>query len=420
MGLHRGAALLVALVLCAGCTSATMPGPSETTAPQSSSASTAVGRPSGAPTATSLSMPGDSAGLDDAPPVIPDTALDGSVPAKPGRDYTIVKVVGPPAQGGLIRGALAFGPQGDVLTYDGVMPTDERLRPETMKLLRRTGEVTALSRAVPHRQSTNGDLVGNTAVWWSTSSTNLFVADWQIWASRHGQKGRLLADSTKVTPGRTPPPPSYTPLTTDGTTVYWEAPRYVADRAVADLMAARADGSGKPRVLAKGAKLPQPTRRGLFYVRSNDVSPDVTMVGGEIRLRDRNGRDEVVVSVPLTKGNRISDMCASEGRLAWAVDNGDRSELYVRDELGHSERRVLNNDSGGISLACGDHFVAWGGGSGSGDMTQYVWAGPGKPILRLDNSPGMAWVEASGDLFGWSHHTDEDSRTSALTIARLR
>ncbi|MGW5241538.1 hypothetical protein ACWEOW_21600 [Monashia sp. NPDC004114] len=113
-------------------------------------------------------------------------------------------------------------------------------------------------------------------------------------------------------------------------------------------------------------------------------------------------------------------MCASTARLARAVDNGDRAELYVRDEKGRTEHRVLNNGIGGISLACGDHFVAWGGGSGSGDMAQYIWAGPGKPILRLANSPGLAWVEASGDLFGWSHHTAKDPRTSALTIARLR
>jgi hypothetical protein len=112
-------------------------------------------------------------------------------------------------------------------------------------------------------------------------------------------------------------------------------------------------------------------------------------------------------------------MCASVGRLGWAADNGDRSQLYVRDEEGRTEHRVLNNDSGGISLACGDHFVVWGGGSGSGDMTQYLWAGPGKPILRLASSPGLAWVDASGDLFGWLHFTTKDPRTSALTLARL-
>jgi hypothetical protein len=128
----------------------------------------------------------------------------------------------------------------------------------------------------------------------------------------------------------------------------------------------------------------------------------------------------VVVSVPLTQGERISEMCASVGRLAWAVDHGDRAELYVRDEAGRTERRVLNNDRGGISLACGDHFVVWGGGSGSGDMTQYVWAGRGKPILRLDDSPGMAWVDAAGDLFGWWYHSKTDPRISALTIGRLR
>ncbi|GAB3071188.1 hypothetical protein GCM10027053_40050 [Intrasporangium mesophilum] len=351
--------------------------------------------------------------------MIPTTPLAGSVPAKPGRDYSVVKVV-EPVGGGLTRGTLSFGSNGDVLAYESLTTADERLTPETIKFLSRSGRVVALSRAVPERQSPYGDLVGDTVVWWSTSSTNLFVADWQIWVSRHGRMGRLLADSTKVTPGRTPPPPSYVPLTTDGTMAYWEAPRYVGDRAVADIMAAQVDGSGKPRVLVKGAKLPQPTRQGLFYVRSNDVAPDVTAVAGEIRRRGSDGRDAVVVSVPLTQGKRISEMCASNGRLAWTVDNGDRAELYVRDEKGRTEHRVLNNDSGGISLACGNHFVAWGGGSGSGDMTQYVWGGQGNPILRIADSPGMAWVKASGDLFGWSHLSTTDPSMGALTIARLR
>ncbi|GAB3071193.1 hypothetical protein GCM10027053_40060 [Intrasporangium mesophilum] len=340
----------------------------------------------------------------------------------------MVKVVGPAAGGGLTRAASTFGSNGDVLADDFVMTNDERITPQTVKLLRRNGKVTALSKAVPDRQNTSGDVVGDTVVWWSTADIKTGF-EWQLWVSRHGRMGRLLADSTKVTPGQTPWPLSNAPLATDGTTVYWEAPRYLGDqpvedlttaRVVSDVLAARVDGSGKPRVLVKGAKLPQPTREGLFYVRSNDVAPDVTAVAGEIRRRGSDGRDEVVVSVPLTQGKGISDMCASVGRLAWAVDNGGRIELYVRDEKGRTEHLVLNNDGGGISLACGDHFVAWGGGSGFGDMTQYVWAGRGKPILRIDNSPGMAWVDASGELFGWWHHTKTDPGMGALTIARLR
>jgi hypothetical protein len=232
------------------------------------------------------------------------------VPAKPGRDYERLAVFQPTAAGGRQRIPLGLTSKGDVISVESPKPTPERLLPPmVVTLVGRDGTVRRVSDEVKARQVAAIVATGGVLAYRLTSSVSMYEADWQVYASAGGERPRLLGDSAKLTPGTTPVPPEYRPLSTDGRTVYWTAPTVVGTRPVASIFAPSVDGSEPAHELIKGAKLPNATRQGLWYVRGTDVAPDLRGVTGEIRLRKADGTDTAAATVTTAQGER-SGRCA--------------------------------------------------------------------------------------------------------------
>jgi hypothetical protein len=84
-----------------------------------------------------------------------------------------------------------------------------------------------------------------------------------------------------------------------------------------------------------------------------------------------------------------------------------------------TKHQPLNNASGSTELGCGHEFITWGGGSGAGDASQYLWTDLRRPIRRLGQLPGGARVEANGDYFAWSVPATSGP-VFALSVARVR
>jgi hypothetical protein len=102
-----------------------------------------------------------------------------------------------------------------------------------------------------------------------------------------------------------------------------------------------------------------------------DVSPALTGASGEIWRITPDGRDELVESIAPGRADRIGAMCASTTRLAWTTAHHEREELHVRDlRTGTTRHLPLNSSTGATYLGCGNGFVVWAGGTGSGDSSQ--------------------------------------------------
>lgn len=357
--------------------------------------------------------------LSPPPPLGDDSSpLPKRLVAKSGRDYAVLFEYQPTLSSGAARIFQGLTATGEVVASQTPAPSGEGLMPLTVELMSSEKSV-GLHGPQPDRQIIATATSGETVAWMQTSSTSLYEANWEIYISEKGSQARLLADSDEATKGKVPRAPEYIPLSTDGKRVYWTAPYLKGDRAQADIMVA-STGSSRS-VFIYGAKLPAATNDGLFYVRSADVSPGFTKGIAEVRFKSGSGKsDQLIARVSKNEGSSVGALCASSSRLAWTVANtGGRDSLVVQDRRRGKEVRMnLNNSAGSTSLACGSNFVAWGGGSGTGDSSQYVWPNLNKPPLRLSVSPGRAIVYAAGPYVAWWHES-KGSVLSAVTVARV-
>ncbi|MEW1953616.1 hypothetical protein [Terrabacter sp. NPDC080008] len=347
--------------------------------------------------------------------------MAGSVAARAGTEYSEVADYQPAEPGGTVRVFQGVTREGRVIA-SRTPPAGAGLAPLTVELVL-GDKTTPLAGPMDNRQVVAAASGGSTIAWMQTSSTSMYEADWEIYASTGGGPGRLLAASGQVTRGKVPRTPEYVPISTDGDTVYWTSPRVEGGRGRADILAmAAAPGADRtPRVLVHDAKLPVAVGGELFYVRSRDVDPQLA---GPAQVRARtlkDGRDRLVGEVPARAGDGIGAMCVSTDRLAWTSAGRDGRDVLTVTERGTrmSKTVKLNNSAGSTSLACGDGFVAWGGGSGSGDSTQYLCRSVDSAPSRIGTAPGRAVVHAAGRYVAW-WHAAEGNDLSALKVARVR
>ena len=146
------------------------------------------------------------------------------------------------------------------------------------------------------------------------------------------------------------------------------------------------------------AKNPVATVGGIAYVRSNDVDPSMSANRYEIRLRHA-GTDTLITSGPLAKGEQVSTMGASDTLLAWAVHSAGGTAQHPEPLVGG---RLHVDQAGGLSLGCGNTFIAWGNGSGNGDPGQYVLDVSSNKIWKLGELRGISMVLAAGSMLAWA------------------
>jgi hypothetical protein len=149
--------------------------------------------------------------------------------------------------------------RGEAIVSDAPASNGATLSAVTVRLLDPPGGTRTLAGPVRSRQVGAVAAAGDTVVWTLTGSVSLYEADWQVYASTAGRAARLLGDSVTLTPGTTPSAPGYQPLSTDGGTAYWTAPRLVDGRPRASVYSAPVDGSRPARQLVPDAKLPVST-----------------------------------------------------------------------------------------------------------------------------------------------------------------
>ena len=62
----------------------------------------------------------------------------------------------------------------------------------------------------------------------------------------------------------------------------------------------------------------------------------------------------------------------------------------------------LDDDVRGLSLGCGNTFIAWGNSSGNGDPGQYVLDVSGNKIWKLGELSGISMVLDAGSMLAWA------------------
>jgi hypothetical protein len=337
-----------------------------------------------------------------------------------GRDYTTLYTVDPHGKSGARVGVRAIRDDGSaVIVNDPPGASDDRIAQSQV------GIQTLQSRTLlppqtgsQPRQAIAADAQGQSFVWLETKSTDLFYLDWKVFAARVGQRQpTLLGDSfALVKTDEVPPPPGVEVITTDGVHAWWtmtyrtgkKDPAWGARIMVRDIA-----GHEPLTTAVDQAKLPVATAGGIAYVRSKDVDPGVPANRYDIRLRAA-GADTLVTSGALVKDEQVSTMCASDRLLAWAVrspevppeappSDAPLGRLHVLNLATKSQQTIqLDDDAWSLDLSCGDTFVAWGNGSGSGDPGQYVVDVPSGKLWKLGESPGISAVRAAGPMLGWT------------------
>jgi hypothetical protein len=254
--------------------------------------------------------------------------------------------------------------------------------------------------------------------WLETNSKDISYQGTKVFAVVAGQaKPIMLGDAVDQTKTNlTPWPRGSTIITTDGVHAWWTMPymtKKIQGGWAARIMVRDIAGHEPLKIAVDKAKLPVAAAGGVEYVRSEDVDPSMPAGRYEIRLL-KGGKNTLITSGPLVKGEQVSGMCASNSHVAWslaaagaprqripAASTGGR--LHVMTLAMKAQKIVLlNDDAGGISLSCGDSFIAWGNGSGKGDPGQYVLDLPSSKIWKLGQAQGISLVRAAGNILAWA------------------
>jgi hypothetical protein len=309
-------------------------------------------------------------------------------------------------------------------------PTGGRLIGQAFVTVMHHGRVTDLSRryvSANPRQAVDGalDLTGGTAAWVETSSTDLGNQDWVVFANHHGKMARLGTSAAFLGPGLASlPMPAGVEhsMATDGSQVWWSytLPWKDPGPVVTNIAVAPADGATPPRRVVEHGKLPVADRGRLLYVR--DVTVEPRLEGHfEIRSLDAAGKDTLVHRGDTGSGIEVADLCSGSGVLAWTIatrkdDPGGR--LFVQDRKSGRIASIQLRDGGlSTSMGCGDDFVTWGNGSGSGDASQYLATTDGR-LFRLGSSPGISAVYAAGRYSAWTIPPTAPQEPASTRIVR--
>lgn len=264
-------------------------------------------------------------------------------------------------------------------------------------------------------------------VWLETTSTDMFSADWMVYArDLTSRTTHLLGNSSSLSEGKVMPDvPGGSNLTISGGLAAWATarPGHAKPPFESDIVARPVDGSGRLRTLVRHAKMPALRGRTLFYARSNEVDPTMVPDHYEIHRRESDGSDVTVVDAPLDDGQEINFLAASSTRLAWVVGSfkTDKSTLYVRDTKGVTTAFALNHAGAStMDLTLTDSLLAWGNGSASsGDYGDYVYDFRSKQLWRVGGALGYSAAYAAGDYFAWPEMTGPGG-TARWWVAKMK
>lgn len=376
------------LAALAGCTTAAAP-PVPTTTPPPSSVLTSTGDPTRISVASAL-------------------------PATEGAHYvTLFRLTQPTDQSTFVA-PLALADDGSLVAEAVEETGTAQLEgvPELGRYAPERGDSYPQPLKTPPRQAIAAAVRGSTVAWLETSSTNLYSADWFLFASTGGA-ARLLSRSSDIS-GETEvaSAPEQHPIATDGKTVFWTAPYPVPSDGSrpyfsAKVLSTPVDGSGEVRTIADPAKLPATDGTSVYVVRAKDVAPDLG--DRALILRVGGGKEVVVADLSLTPRAGVSAVCAAGDYLSWVVsdvgtdDVGGDGVLTVRDLRTGEDHKVELLDSGSATnLSCSDTLIGWGNGSGNGDAGEYVLVLRSWSLYRLGEEPGISIVYVKGDYVAWS------------------
>ena len=318
-----------------------------------------------------------------------------------------------------IGGLNAVTASGDFLGTTSPMPATGGpdgivMYPETLIVVDSSGSVTALSmpQSDVAYQATVATSGGGTYVWRETTSTNLFWEDYRILAVKSGETAlTVVADSADTTPeGTVLPmlPDVERSLATDGENVYWTAATPVDAEGgfySTVLNAHAADGSGPTRVLAENVVFPVMMGDKLLAVRYPGFDPDATEGLFEVvEVDTHSGGVTPFVSFEVSDTAVLVDLCATPEYLALAVSK--RIQIRYASDIDTIATYVRVHGNG-TRLGCGDSFLAWGNGSGSGDAGEYLLDLENNDIYKLGSLEGGSNVMAAGDYFAWTKKTPD-------------
>ena len=320
-----------------------------------------------------------------------------------------------PAAGGLEQ-VVALAPDGRVLRAASATPRGEDLlgavsvdladpaHPDDRTSVRGPSEAPA--------QVTAADVVGETVAWRETTSTNLDVEDWEVWAAVDGGAAVRVSDSGDGDSGdgdsgdgdAGPPPyvPDGSSLATTADTAYWTVARWEGEQRVLGIASAPLREGAKVATVAEGARNPTVLGDTLVHAAGQPLGADLPEGVWEIRRRDAAGAEDVLARIGPT-GWGVSAVCAGEGHVAWALADDAAGRIVDLDlTTGDRVEVTLATPAQAPSLACGDDVVAWGSGSDEGDPGQYVLDRRAATVSRLGSAAGLSQVAAAGPWLAWT------------------
>lgn len=335
-----------------------------------------------------------------------------------GRDYTTLYTVDPHGKSGARVGVRAIRDDGSTVIVNSPLAAPGEFLTQSQVGIQRNQSRTWFAPQIisQPRQAIQVATHGESVVWLETKSTDLFYQDWKMYAARVGQRQpTLLADSFDLLKtDQIPYPPGVKITTTNGVHAWWMMvyPTKTERGWDARIMVRDVAGREPLTVAVDKAKLPAATAGGVAYVRSKDVDPRMPANRYEIRLHHADA-DTLIASGPLAKEEQVSTICASDTLLAWAVRSPSaprenpaaltRGSLHVMTLATKVQRTIkLDDPAWGLSLGCGETFIAWGNGSGNGDPGQYVFDVRTNKIWKLGELRGISAVLVSGTMLAWA------------------
>ncbi|MEU4626914.1 hypothetical protein AB0G04_43945 [Actinoplanes sp. NPDC023801] len=264
------------------------------------------------------------------------------------------------------------------------------------------------------RQAIYGANRNGMTAWLETSSTNLYVGDWRIYA-HDGTTTRVLGDSSEVVPGgQLPIPPGAATPVIGEAAVYWPTmrPTKKRDEYTFEIVSRPLDGSGKLRTTATHAGLPAADGPDLYYVRSSTFAAGFAKDKYEIHHIGADGRDRVAAAGRLSRGEELTSLTASGGLVTWIVASGEEKEagqLYAWDAQRNEATHVKLADRGAFTvLSSSGRMLAWGNESGTGDSSMYLLDLRTEPrLFRVgDDASGLSYAIVAGNYVGWSDPSD--------------
>src|SRR3954452_6147404 len=259
-----------------------------------------------------------------------------------------------------------------------------------------------------------------------TSSTELNVAPWVLYAYDRSTRQTSLLGRSPAGPGPDPaPPPGRTGPVVSGHTAFWAQ---VSGRPGAE----RVDVYGcdvthcRPNRYAAGAAFPAVSGSELYVLRT----PRFTGRAPEPRLSvDRvdtgTRRISTVRNVALRKGQTPGGLAASGSTLAWVVAGDAKDTISMLDQASRSTRIVASEPGGAFGAPVATPaYVAWPESSGvsPADVGGYLYDLSNNTLSSIGNTAGLYNVVGREDLISWQDSTTPQVRPQDIVsvIARLR